>query len=550
MDFRWWFSLWAVAKVVAGLPPLVSPPNSAVARTQFGAVEGTVVLSRGKLPVTQWLSIPYALPPTGTRRFAPPAPWEESYPGGRLRATRAGIYCVQTPYAGQNASSVEPGQEDCLVLSIWAPADSRPAALLPVMLWVHGGDFIQGNGDQYNGTELAAKHNAVVVAINYRLGHLGWLQPVAGKANYGLKDQREAMRWVHANIRPFGGNGSRVLLFGESAGAISVVAHLLSPASDGLFATALMESGFPSAKSQAVALRIASKFSEAAGCGENITHGDKDVRLACLRKASLARLLVAAANATALPPTATPFDEIGWGPTVDGQRTGLPESPNSALAKSRLNGGRAALLAGTNANEGSVFVYGAYPDGLNASAFATLMRGLAKVDDGSGRRVVNETLVALVLAEYPPNAMGPDNRALASRAFADFSFTCGTRRLLAHVAEMGQLAGAYRFDQRAAADTSPADLGVEHGDEVPFVFDQGSWIGDAGFTPAEEVLATTIGSIWSNFSRTGTIPWPGFGRDSGQEKHQAEWSFRAGASRLQPYSDSGACDFWDRNVPL
>eukprot|EP00946_MAST-07B_sp_MAST-7B-sp1_P001525 g1525.t1 len=497
----------ANASVCATSATLPTSSSSALARTQFGDVEGTVVLSRGRIQVKQWLSIPYALPPTGVRRFAPPVPWNKHFPDGRLHATRDGIFCTQTPYPGQNASSMEPGQEDCLVLSIWAPVSSRENAsgkreLLPIMFWIHGGDFIQGNGDQYNGTELAAKHNAVIVAINYRLGHLGWLQAARGRANFGLKDQRQAMRWVRANIQPFGGDNSRVLVFGESAGAISIATHLFSPASDGLFATALMESGFPSAKSQAYALRIGSKYSEAAGCGENITHGDDDALIACLRKASLADLQAAAAIATELPPTATSFDEIGWGPTVDGQENGLPELPNTALLKDRFNGGRADLLAGTNANEGTVFVYGEYPHGLNASTFKVLMQSLVKVDDDSGRRVVNETLLALVLKQYPPNATrGADNRELAARALADYSFTCGTRRMLAHVANMGLTAAAYRFDQRAAADTSPKNMGVEHGDEVPFVFDQGTWIGEAGFTPEEERLATKMGSVWSNFSR-------------------------------------------------
>lgn len=421
---------------------------------------------------------------------------------------------------------------------------------MPVLFWVHGGDFIQGNGDQYNGTELVAKHNVVLVAINYRLGHLGWLQPAAGHGNFGLKDQREALRWVRSNIASFGGDGSRVLLFGESAGAISIAAHLLSPASDGLFATALMESGYPSAKAQAYALSIAGKYATAAGCDSNVTGGDTKVLLACLRAAPLSRLQAAAAAATKLPPGALPFDEIGWGPTVDGQSTGLPETPLSALAAGRVNGGRARLLAGTNSDEGSVFVYPHYPKGLNASAFELLMRSMISSGESGGGRgthgLVNQTLLKLVLAEYPPNSThGADNCALASRALSDYSFTCGTRRLLLGVARQGLVAAAYRFGQRAAADTSPPELGVEHGDEVPFVFDQGSWVGTPGFTPAEEALATSIGRVWSNFARNGSVPWPAFGKSP-----PLEWLFRAGPTegQLQPYSDSSACDFWDRNL--
>ena len=166
----------ANASVCATSATLPTSSSSALARTQFGDV-GTVVLSRGRIQM--------AFYHTHCRRrcstISPPVPWNKHFPDGRLHATRDGIFCTQTPYPGQNASSMEPGQEDCLVLSIWAPVSSGENAsgkreLLPIMFWIHGGDFIQGNGDQYNGTELAAKHNAVIVAINYRLGHLGWLQ--------------------------------------------------------------------------------------------------------------------------------------------------------------------------------------------------------------------------------------------------------------------------------------------------------------------------------------------------------------------------------------
>jgi carboxylesterase type B len=531
--------------------------DNATAHTQFGPVDGAVVRARNGRRVRQWLSIPYAQPPLGALRFAPPAPFLGPFPSGRFRATHAGVYCVQTPYPGQQGPQ-PPGVEDCLVLSIWAPASPGAAAgvgAAPVLFWVHGGDFIQGNGDQYNGTELAAKHNVVVVAINYRLGDLGWLQPVAGLANFGLLDQRAALRWAHANIADFGGDPGRILLFGESAGAISVATHLLSPASDRLFATALMESGFPSAKDQPYALRIADAYSEAAGCsGEGRGGGsgsgsgiNAKLRVACLRAAPLALLQAAAAAATALPPGAPPFGEVGWGPTVDGRAAGLPETPARMLASGRVNGGRAHVLAGTNQDEGTAFVFPQYPQGLNASAFHLLMRSM--ISGGAEALPVNQTLLARVMAEYPPNATrGADNRPLAARALADYSFNCGTRRLLARVAAQGVLAAAYKFDQKAAADPSPDDMGVQHGDEVPFVFDQGSWVGDAGFTPAEEALSTFMGGVWSNFSRTGTVPWPAFeGRPSSEE---VEWLFRAIASKAQPYTDAAHCDFWDRNMPL
>ena len=159
-----------------------------------------------------------------------------------------------------------------------------------------------------------------------------------------------------------------------------------------------------------------------------------------------------------------------------------------------------------------------------------------------------------MLARYPPNeTAGADNCGLAARAFSDYSFTCRTRRLARAVAAQGSRgvrSFVYRFAQRAAADNSPAAWGVAHGSEVPFVFDQGSWVGDAGFTPAEEQLATSMGSAWSNFAARadpnaeGSPVWPAFTGGGGG----LEWVLKAGASRARPYSDATACDFWDEQL--
>lgn len=199
---------------------------------------------------------------------------------------------------------------------------------------------------------LAAKHKAVVVTTNYRLGHLGWLQPVPEQANFGLKDQRSALRYVHNNIIAFGGDPNEVMIFGESAGGTSVALHLMSPASDGLFSTAILESAYPSVQNKAFALQVSDVFSKAAHC--NITAKDQafDTRLACLRNASLDDLDKAAAAATTMPPGTLPLAQIGWGPTVDGKKEGLHDDIFIILSSGDINGGDASVLAGTNTNEG------------------------------------------------------------------------------------------------------------------------------------------------------------------------------------------------------
>jgi para-nitrobenzyl esterase len=141
--------------------------------------------------------------------------------------------------------------EDCLFLNVWTPATSATARL-PVMFWIYGGGFNEGSSSVavYDGTELAKK-GVVLVSLNYRVGPLGFFvhpelskeseQHVSG--NYGLLDQIAALQWVKRNIAAFGGDPAKVTIFGQSAGAISVVDLMRSPLAKGLFARAIAQSG-------------------------------------------------------------------------------------------------------------------------------------------------------------------------------------------------------------------------------------------------------------------------------------------------------------------
>ena len=151
-----------------------------------------------------------------------------------------GPSCPQEPGAVRDAARVS---EDCLNLNIWCPAGAFGA---PVLVFLHGGGFVSGGNSAYNGSQLAAHHGLCVVVPNYRLGALGFLA-IPGERGasglFGIQDQQCALRWVSSQIGHFGGNRSRVLLGGQSAGAGSVVMHLVSPFSAGLFSSAVVESG-------------------------------------------------------------------------------------------------------------------------------------------------------------------------------------------------------------------------------------------------------------------------------------------------------------------
>ena len=209
-----------------------------VVQLKDGAVRGTVGSG-----VSAFLGIPYAAPPFGANRMRPPQPvppWD-----GERDATAYGATVPKGDYPPQYTllfpEVVIPG-EDCLNLNVWTPDPN--AAGLPVLVWIHGGSFMNGSGSvgEYNGAAFA-RDGVVCVTINYRLAAEGFLFTGDGIANLGLLDQLAALRWVRANISAFGGDPARVTVAGESAGAMSVSTLLSMPLAEGLFAQAIAQSG-------------------------------------------------------------------------------------------------------------------------------------------------------------------------------------------------------------------------------------------------------------------------------------------------------------------
>jgi len=204
--------------------------------------------------VTAYLGIPFAAPPVGELRWRPPQPaakWEAV-----RKADKFGTSCMQNQ-AGSRLPWTEefmtqgPIGEDCLFLNVWTAAKNANARL-PVMFWIYGGGFNEGSSSVavYNGTELAKK-GVIVVSVNYRVGPLGFLahpeltkeSPHRSSGNYGLLDQIAALQWVSRNIAAFGGDPNQVTIFGQSAGALSVMHLMRSPLAKGLFARAIAQSG-------------------------------------------------------------------------------------------------------------------------------------------------------------------------------------------------------------------------------------------------------------------------------------------------------------------
>ncbi|KAM5342259.1 hypothetical protein ACJ41O_013225 [Fusarium nematophilum] len=300
----------------------------------------------------EFLGIPYAQPPVGSLRFASPQPLTESFDEPR-DATEYGWMCIG--YGSDTANLGNPVSEDCLTINVVRPAGTGPGDDLPVGVWVHGGSYVNGGArdPRYNLSyivEQSVKENKPIVAasINYRVSYWGFLfskeMEEAGAGNIGFKDQRLALRWLQDNIAGFGGSPDKVTIWGESAGARSLGMQLVAYDGnyDGLFRSAILESGSPVAKFtnakgwQPYFDALVSKT----GCA-NATE-----RLDCLRELPWKTLNEIFSGATSLGVTAPTLSAVIDGDFMTAQATKL------------LNEGKFAhvpLLLGNNFDEGTAY---------------------------------------------------------------------------------------------------------------------------------------------------------------------------------------------------
>jgi len=523
IGLRRWSARRSLAALVfaTGLLPLCSA-RAATAQASAPVVQTRMGEIRGKLDgkVRAFLGIPYATPPVGDQRWRapqPPAAWT-----GALDATKPGNQCAQTRIRDQGML----GSENCLFLNIYAP--DTPDKALPVMVWIHGGTFLVGSGAQYDGHVLAEKGHLIVVTINYRLGPFGFLanrsldgaDPAHLSGNYGLLDQQAALRWVKDNIEPFGGDPGKVTVAGESAGAISIGLQLVSPAADGLFERAILESGpFLHVPTLDQAETRGDQFAAKLGCS---------VAAACMRSKSTAEVL------NAIPASPISLGTPVWFPVVDGHL--IPSQPADAIAAGHLN--KVTLINGSNRDEGTLFAaFGG--KALSAQEFTAAMQSRF---GGNAQRV----LAVYPLADYP-------SPTLASAAgFGDVFFSC-------RILKAGELLSAwvpiyqYEFDDPNApnlfAPHPPFPFGAYHGSEIQYVL--GGVLSNPTATPAQRSLAESMMGYWMNFISTGepggTAPkWERFHAD------EARRILSLSPGKIHYESDFASmhhCDLWDSIRP-
>ena len=478
------------------------PPDSGlIVRTEAGTVSGAALEGGIRL----FKGIPFAAPPVGEMRWRPPGlplPWSGVRP-----ATEWGADCPQPapPPGGPSSSRAGKQSEDCLNLNIWAPATAT-GDKLPVMVWLFGGSFLVGSpSDILFDGEKFARQGAILITANYRVGLFGFLahpaltaeSPHRSSSNYALLDQLAALRWIRDNIANFGGDPSRVTVFGVSAGSASVSLLLTSPLAKGLFQQAILES--PGA------FRPLASLAEAEAYG--IKLGDD---LPALRRLSPADVLaktplfVPKVRGLTTPRVLRPIRD-GWV---------LPEDERVAFAAGHFHA--MPIIVGTNCDEGTSFV-GAWPVKDIAAYRAFVAENFGKA-------------MAAALAIYPAP---DDGAALAQVAemFADTQFNYGAWALARAMAKSGKGTWRYLFlKQRPDQSAGPF-----HGDEVPFVFGglgAPSRKGGA-FDARDEALSAAVMSLWVRFARTGDpnggeIEWPAY--DAARDNHlELDDPVRAGA---------------------
>ena len=476
--------------------------------TPAGSVRGNSLEIDGTT-IHRFLGIPYAGPPSGANRFRPPVPvppW-----AGVLDCTVPGPAAPQNrePHAPPGSKPRSWSEDGCLNLNIWTPGTDGPAR--PVMVWIHGGAYLMGANSHamHDGARLAAASGAVLVAVNYRLGALGFLHlaevlgPGYGdSSNLALLDQLEALRWVRRNISAFGGDPHNVTIFGESAGAAAVGTLLGMPASEGLFRRAIMQSGTAERYRQPEeSARTTAAFLELCDLDRGSATELLTLPVERLLEAQAALERRVAAESFTVP---LPFQ-----PTV-----GTPSLPVPPLENIRngLNGA-VDLLVGTNLNEGS-FAVEMRPESPSDPDYpdraAAVLSG-AGVPPG-GARGYAEALARLLGRE-------PAGKEILEAAIADSLYRQPSNRLLAARKEAsGSRNFAYLFTWRSPA--MGGKLGACHALDIPFVFRHLDAPEAAFLTrgKAPESLSDAMSAAWAAFAHTGTpgtehLAWPEYGQE-------------------------------------
>lgn len=489
---------------------IVASRESSVVATTAGSVRGYA-----RNGIHTFKGIPYAEATAGPNRFMPPRkpkPWS-----GVRSSMHYGLVSPQPARTGWKNDEESfmflwddgiPG-EDCLRVNVWT-ASLESNAKRPVMVWLHGGGFVAGSGQElraYDGENLARRGDVVVVSLNHRLGALGFLDLSRSKderfvqsGNVGMLDIVAALEWVRDNIAEFGGDPGRVTIFGQSGGGGKVAALMAMPSAHGLFHRAIVESGSM--------LRVRSPDSAVRLTEELLKELDLDyTRLTEMQYVPYGAIVGAGAKILArqprrLPDFRTTAEQLGWGPVNDGST--LPQHPFDPVAPAIS--ANVPMIVGTNLNE---FVHNINkPDGESMSEDEMLGQVKGVYGDRASR-------VVAVFRERTPNAKPFEIWSrIAAAPIRGAAIDQCTRK----AAQGAAPAYLYWFTwQTPILDGRPHAF---HCAELPFVFNNAERCETmTGGGPQAIELAHKMSDAWVRFARTGNpngagLPnWPAFNTD-------------------------------------
>uniref|UniRef100_A0A8D0EDK4 Carboxylesterase type B domain-containing protein n=1 Tax=Salvator merianae TaxID=96440 RepID=A0A8D0EDK4_SALMN len=488
-----------------------------VVTTNYGKIRGVRTPLPNEIlgPVEQYLGVPYASPPTGERRFQPPEP-PSSWTGIR-NATQFAAVCPQyldersllndmlpvwfTANLDTVMTYVQDQNEDCLYLNIYVPTEDDihdQNNKKPVMVYIHGGSYMEGTGNIVDGSILASYGNVIVVTINYRLGVLGFLSTgdQAAKGNYGLLDQIQALRWIEENIGSFGGDPKRVTIFGSGAGASCVSLLTLSHYSEGLFQKAIIQSG-TALSSWAVNYQPAKYtaiLAEKVGCN---TLDTTDL-VECFRNKNYKELI----QQTITPATY----HIAFGPVIDGDV--IPDDPQILMEQGEfLN---YDIMLGVNQGEGLKFVDGIVDneEGVSPNDFDFSVSNFVDNLYGypEGKDTLRET-IKFMYTDWADKENPETRRKTLVALFTDHQWVAPAVATADLHAQYGSPTYFYAFYHHCQSEMKPSWADSAHGDEVPYVFGI-PMIGptelfNCNFSKNDVMLSAVVMTYWTNFAKTG-----------------------------------------------
>ncbi len=465
-----------------------------VVKTTDGRLKGTSTSN-----YNEYLGIPYAAPPVGDLRWKAPQPtarWS-----GVRDAGQFGNRCVQ-------GAGWDPGYEtatlteDCLYLNVYVPHDVKPNS--DVMVWIHGGGFSGGAGQDTDPRKYVDLTGSIYVTINYRLGALGYLDlpelraaGMTGAGNFGLLDQQAALRWVQDNIRRFGGDPHSVTIAGQSAGGSSVCDQLASPTAHGLFQKAIIMSGGCGLTAQDAADQAGQSFAQTLGCTDSST------LLACLRGKSSEEVLQAQQS-------------VRIRPAVGGK--GFPIDPAEAIPAGKFN--KVPVMNGQVLDERRLFIfqgndYLGRP--VTAASFESTVRSTYGAD-------ADKILAAYPLSSYPTPGIAlatlQGDAASYGRYVLDQQFARYVPTYAYEFAEeqTPQFYSIYRLQQQGGAAAS-FDFGATHVDDLGYLW---TYLGHTlPYSDDELALGDQMVNFWAQFAHSGNPnvsdapSWLKFGTSTG-----------------------------------